>query len=39
MFGYHRPIKIRTAKLDGLELDKIFTDKVSGKATDRPALK
>lgn len=26
-------------QLDGLELDKIFTDKVSGKSTDRPALK
>ena len=25
-------------QLDGLELDKIFTDKVSGKSTDRPAL-
>jgi DNA invertase Pin-like site-specific DNA recombinase len=25
-------------QLDGLELDNIFTDKVSGKSTDRPAL-
>lgn len=26
-------------QLDGLELDEVFTDKVSGKSTDRPALK
>lgn len=25
-------------QLDGLEMDRTFTDKVSGKSTDRPAL-